>query len=136
MFSAVLLERFGAIADEPLVSPTQITEEQREQAAREALFRAFKVDLPLGFEFMRDLAARVEQSSEPIEWSVNPKSELGQQLARLHSDVARDIISERLFKGAPLRFYNCCNGSAAQPKNPPPVVSAIKQIQAQTAPDC
>jgi hypothetical protein len=79
-----------------------------EETLRNALWEAFRRDLPDGTRYLNDLVQDLSKASERRILRIeDPNSTLGKQLTRLlGADVARGICEEKL--GAQFGLYNCC----------------------------
>jgi hypothetical protein len=95
------LERQGAIL-----------ESASEAQLRAAFIEAFKSDLPLGFARVSELVEKLRTKQHRVMLTLDPKSEEGQEFARLLApDIPRQVLEEHF--DCAFGFYNCCNGIAA-----------------------
>jgi len=88
-------------------------ETAREDQLHSALLAAFREDLPLGFDRVRELVERFRTGNERRDQlELDPLSEEGKQLARLlGADVARGVLEQHF--GVCFGFYNCCRALVA-----------------------
>jgi hypothetical protein len=122
-----------AVAQEMKLDLTSLTPQQQE----ELLVATMKRDLPLGCQYLHQLAHRADELGGSAAWLEDPKSNLGKELIRIHaSDALRSLASKHICHGKQLTFVNCCGGVVG---NPPENV-LIMQIEHQSGtvarPDC
>src|SRR5688572_30067476 len=83
-----------------------------EAQLRAAFIAAFKSDLPLGFARVRELVEKLRSKQHRVMLSLDPKSQEGQEFARLLApDIPRQVLEQHF--DCAFGFYNCCNGIAA-----------------------
>lgn len=82
-----------------------------------AFIDAFKSDLPLGFNRVKELVAKFRAGDGArANLVLDPKSDEGKQFARLLGpDIPRKVL-ESYFEVS-FGFYNCCNGLVANSKS-------------------
>lgn len=79
---------------------------------RSAFISAFQSDLPLGFTKVNELVEKLRTKQHRVMLTLDPKSDEGQEFARLLApDIPRDILEQHF--DCAFGFYNCCNGIAA-----------------------
>lgn len=77
----------------------------------EALLAAVRVDCSDAVRFLHEKAHESLELGNPVMWSMDPNSEIGRQLIRIHaSDAVRPIVERHICHGLNLTFLNCCNG--------------------------
>lgn len=92
------------------------TESMSNQQLEDTLFEAIKKDLPLAFEWFKNL-------SVGIHYKENPTTLLAAQIKRIvAADAMRQVISERLFEGKQIVFANCCDVIVGPDKGFSPVL--------------
>lgn len=83
-----------------------------EAQLRAAFIAAFASDLPLGFARVGELVETLRSKQHRVMLSLDPKSQEGQEFARLLApDIPRQVLEEHF--DCAFGFYNCCNGIAA-----------------------
>lgn len=80
---------------------------------KSAFLAAFDEDLPLGMAHVRELVAKLDnttdEAGERAMLTLDPNSAEGKQFARLLGpDIPRAILQEHF--GVQFGFYNCCKG--------------------------
>jgi len=87
-------------------------ENASEDQLRAAFIAAFQSDLPLGFNRVAELVEKLRTKQHRVMLSLDPKSDEGQEFARLLApDIPREILEQHF--DCAFGFYNCCNGVAA-----------------------
>ena len=89
------------------------TAEATDAQLTEAFLKAFDSDLPLGMHYVRELVAKLDNTTdergERAMLDLDPGSPEGQQFARLLGpDIPRQILQDHF--GVQFGFYNCCKG--------------------------
>lgn len=107
------------------INPVTASDEQLQSA----LWQTFKHDLPLGVEFLTNIAQQVKESGKRILDIQDPNSSVGKQLIRLvGTDVARQICQRNL--GVAFGIYNCC-GIVSAPVKGELNMTMLEQINLQ-----
>ncbi len=118
-WNAALDEKRGTMS---YPSIAEIAERKRinlETASEEecgaALLEAFERDLPLGMNYLQEIAHKVKRTNDCVLQSEDPLSPTGQEVIRLlGTDIARDLVEERF--DVLFGLYNCC-GVKGAPKS-------------------
>lgn len=100
-----------------------------DEDAERVLVGAMRRDCPEAVAFLHSQAHKAGEF-----WSIDPNSTLGKQVIRLcASDATRPLVEKHFCHGAPITFYNCCNGVVG-PK--PKTVGDVwrTQIECQAGP--
>ena len=87
------------------VDTTQMSAEQLE----DMLYEAIQKDLPLAFEWFKNLSVGVHQKEDP-------KTPLAAQIKRVVADGMRLVLEKKLFDGKRIVFANCCDVIVDPPK--------------------
>lgn len=104
-------------------------ENANDEQMQEAFIAAFKEDLPFGWAKVNELVTKLKENGERVMLSLAPKSDEGQQYARLLGpDIPRQVLEKHF--GVFFGFYNCCGGVVAKDKSKLNL-SMREQIQAQ-----
>lgn len=93
------------------VDTTHMNEDQLE----DALFSAIQKDLPLAFEWFRNISLGIHHKEDP-------SSVLASQIKRVVADGMRHVLEKKLFGGKRIVFANCCDVIVDPPKGFNPVL--------------
>ncbi len=95
------------------------------------LVGAMRIDLKKGLALLHKKSHEAKENGGHADWQVDPKSEVGRQLTRIHAGEAlRTLASKHFCHGLKLSFFNCCKGVVGKkPKSP-----MLVQIQCQVGP--
>jgi hypothetical protein len=95
------------------------------------LVGAMRIDLKKGLALLHKKAHEAQKNGGRADWQVDPKSEIGRQLTRIHAgDELRRLASKHFCHGLKLSFFNCCKGIVGTKPASPMLV----QIQCQIGP--
>lgn len=123
------------VAEELGVDLARANPEQQEAILVDSMRR----DLPLAWDYMHRKAHEARESGTAVLWAEAPKSPLGQQLIRIHTDALRPLMERHCMHGLQSTFVNCCGGKAGGTK---PTLQEILALQISmqdgtvAAPDC
>lgn len=93
-----------------LPSITQVkTADMSEEQLEDLLYAAIQKDLPLAFEWFKNLSLGVHQKEDP-------KTALAAQIKRVVADGMRHVLEKKLFGGKRIVFANCCDVIVDPPK--------------------
>lgn len=125
-----------AIADNLGINLLTATPEEQETV----LVNAMRQDLPLAWDYMHKKSHEAQKAGGEAIWSEPPKSLLGQQLIRIHTDALRPLMEKHCMHGLQSTFVNCCGGKVKDGGRLNLIETIALQIQMQDGrianPDC
>lgn len=98
----------GVIMSLPSITHVDTTQMSAEQL-EDVLYEAIQKDLPLAFEWFKNLSVGVHQKEDP-------KTPLAAQIKRVVADGMRHVLEKKLFDGKRIVFANCCDVIVDPPK--------------------
>lgn len=93
------------------VDATKLTQKELE----DVLYKAIETDLPLAFNWFKNLAVGVHQKEDPA-------TPLAAQIKRVVADGMRHVMEKKMFGGKRIVFANCCDVIVDPPKGFNPVL--------------
>lgn len=93
------------------VDPSKMNEEQLE----DVLYEAIQKDLPLAFEWFKNLSTGIHHKEDP-------KTALATEIKRVVADGMRHVLEKKLFNGKRIIFANCCDVIVDPPQGFNPVL--------------